>query len=120
MTNEQKIKVVQMKANGKTIKEIADVLSLSVNTVKSYLKRKKNKDTCPCCGLELIHIEHKKKKKFCSDKCRQKYWRDTQKKTATMVQITCKGCGKKFYAHQSKNRKYCSLLCYRGGVVNGK
>lgn len=114
MTNEQKQKIYQLKNAGKNITEISRELDISRNTIKSYLRRNNDESYCPVCGMVLFHQPHKKKKKFCSDKCRMTYWRNNNTKTDTMIPIICAGCGKKFYAYKSKNRKYCSALCYRG------
>lgn len=114
MTNEQKQRIYQLKNAGKSLTEISCELEISRNTIKSYLRRSKDESYCPVCGSILVHQPHKKQKKFCSDQCRMAYWRKSNTKTDAMIPITCAGCGKKFYAYKSKNRKYCSFLCYCG------
>lgn len=114
MTNEQKQEIYQLKNAGENITEISRKLDIPMNTIKSYLRMNKNESYCPVCGVVLVHKPHKKKKKFCSDKCRMTYWRNNHTKTDTMIPIICAGCGRKFYAYKSKKRKYCSSLCYRG------
>ena len=32
------------------------------------------RDKCEFCGIPIFHIEGKRKKKFCSDKCRMSWW----------------------------------------------
>ena len=114
MTQSQKEIISQMLAAGKKTAKIAEALGISPNTIKSYLRRSKDESYCPVCGAILVHQPHKKQKKFCSDQCRMAYWRKSNIKTDAMIPITCAGCGKKFYAYKSKNRKYCSFLCYCG------
>ena len=76
MTTEEKRTVELLRQNGKSNAEIAEHLHISPNTIKSYLKRKKRSDnSCLMCGITITQTPHRKKKKFCSDQCRQKYWR---------------------------------------------
>lgn len=119
MTTEEKRTVELLRQNGKSNAEIAEHLHISPNTIKSYLKRKKRSDnSCLMCGITITQTPHRKKKKFCSDQCRQKYWKKNAGRTSTMKEVICAGCGKKFYAYESKQRKYCSLLCYHGGIAD--
>lgn len=84
MTREEKEKVIKLKKCGLSVKKISNELSISINTVKSYLQRNKEKfenkkvdgNHCLFCGSVLHHIMHKKHKKFCSDKCRYDYWNE--------------------------------------------
>lgn len=55
----------------------------AINTVKSYCQRNQlggrkstdsNKHFCKQCGIEVKQTPHRKLKKFCSDKCRMKWW----------------------------------------------
>ena len=103
------------------------MLGLPVTTIKSYCSRNgfggiadstndsKNNDSCLCCGRPLIHIQGKKKKKFCSDKCRMQWWNSHQDqvKRKAIYEFECKCCKKKFTVYGNANRKYCSRDCYK-------
>lgn len=69
--------IQMLREKGYGYKRIASELNLSVNTVKSYCRRhpvpavKSNDDSvCLNCGKPIEQIPQRKKKKFCSDKCR--------------------------------------------------
>lgn len=67
-----------MRSDGMTFSEIANQLQLSINTVKSFYRRnaktKSQFETCMHCGKPIVQTEHKRQKKFCSDKCRNAWW----------------------------------------------
>ncbi len=83
MTNEQKEQIKKLRGQGLGYKKVADLLSLSENTVKSFCKRtglggvvgtRKAEVTedhfCKCCGLPVLQQANLKEKLFCSDDCR--------------------------------------------------
>ena len=107
--------VEELRQMGYSYKTIAEKLNISVNTVKSYCRRNNLKTSqCAVCGAELTHIPHKKKKKFCSDKCRMKWWREHKHmiNRKTKEEFKCEFCGKTFNAYPKAARKYCSHECY--------
>lgn len=113
------IEITKLHLKGYGYKKIAKELSLSPNTVKSYIKRHPFDGTeaeklslCPCCGKELTHIPHKRKKKFCSQICKNKWQNSHPKTTKGKLLYECLYCGTGFYAFPSKNQKYCSRACY--------
>ena len=72
--------ISQMRASGKKPTEIATALGISVNTVKSHLRRHpQNPDTVYCtnCGAAVPQTPGRKVKKFCSDRCRMTWWNHT-------------------------------------------
>lgn len=111
MTQSQKEIISQMLAAGEKTAKIAEALGISPNTIKSYLRRKKQ-DGCPNCGKPLIQLPHKRQKKFCSGRCRSAWWRK-QNLAAGMLDYTCVKCGSTFKAYPSQHRKYCTIACYR-------
>lgn len=113
MTTEEKRRIDSLKRDRKSVAEIAKELNISPNTIKSYLQRRKSENSCLTCGANVEQNQGRKKKKFCSDKCRGIYWREQHRKTEGMIECICAACGKKFYAYESKKRKYCSVGCYR-------
>lgn len=92
MTENQKSKIRRMRLDGMGYRAIANALELSVYTVKSYCKRNhlagvgavvalnnveliKQGVICKQCGAKLNHTNGKRRKVFCSDNCRKKYWK---------------------------------------------
>lgn len=78
---------------------------------------------CPTCGQE-IEIDKSghtlgRPRKFCSDACRQKFWKAHPKVEvwASYEQKICPVCGELFYAqHENRReRKYCSRACANRG-----
>ena len=106
-----KAKVIALRNEGYKYKEIADHLGVNINSVKSYIHRLRNDvPRCIQCSKPLPPSTTKKRK-FCSEKCRIKWWndhRDLHKKAATKV---CVFCGKEFQCYEP-SRKYCSSECY--------
>lgn len=127
MTDEQRRQIVALRDEGNGYKKIAQVLGLSENTVKSFCKRKKmggvaadrqlenvNESHCQCCGVVITQTPGRKKKKFCSDKCRMKWWNShlDQVKRKANYDYVCPCCKKTFTVYGNANRKYCSMDCY--------
>ena len=72
------------------------------------------KQFCPWCGAPVIPNVRGRKKKFCSDKCRNKWWNarlDLVNRKA-FREIVCVGCGRTFTVYGQVKRKYCSHQCY--------
>lgn len=116
MTQIEKDRISEMLRSGKSPAEISDKLGISYNTVKSFLRRNKpavEKPVCPNCGEPLVFTPHKKKKKFCSDKCRMHYWnthpQEMNLTNATTIQ--CEVCGKDVLSYRKKPRRFCSRAC---------
>ena len=63
-----------MRSRGKTAMDIALTLQISVNTVRSYIRRHPPEDAvwveCHQCGKPILQVKGRKAKCFCSDKCR--------------------------------------------------
>ena len=117
MKKEDMIAIGNMRLQGKSAGAIAEALGLSVNTVKSYLRRHPDMGCthfCPQCGKPVMQAEGRKEKKFCSDKCRNKWWNAHLDKVDRRVirEVTCAGCGKTFSVYGQAARKYCSHACY--------
>jgi endogenous inhibitor of DNA gyrase (YacG/DUF329 family) len=122
MNTAQKEQIRQMRMNGMTYGKVAIQLGLSTNTVKSYCQRNHlggrktvhEKNGCKQCGKEIQQTPHRKEKKFCSDKCRIDWWNAHPEKIQhrSVQTFICPVCGIYFTAYSSKNRKYCSRICY--------
>ena len=85
MTSEQKRLIDQYRRQGMGSTEIAEKLSLSVNTVKSYCRRNTvltaaaddgaaPSSICKQCGRLMAGGQDRRGKQFCSDRCRYQWW----------------------------------------------
>ena len=112
MNHNIKIRELQMQGNG--YKKIAKMLGISENTVKSYCRRHPAEDSCLQCGRALSHTPDKKRKKFCSDKCRLAWWNTHKEfvKKKTFYTLTCQHCGQIFESYGNNKRKFCSRTCF--------
>ena len=130
MTEGQKAQIANLRGEGYGYVRIAQALGISENTVKSFCRRKKltgkavsqtmsamtrdGNHFCPCCGKEVAQTPGRKEKKFCSDRCRNKWWNshlDRVKRKAN-YEFICPQCRKPFTAYGNAKRKYCSHECY--------
>lgn len=114
MTGQEKAMVLQLRKQGYSFSKIADQLSLSVNTVKSFCSRNKENNLCMYCGISIQQPEKVRKKKFCSDKCRMSWWKThySELNRKAMYSFKCGNCGIEFQAYGNNHRKYCSRRCY--------
>jgi len=136
MTNEQRINIQKLRDAGFGYKKIAEKLQMSENTVKTYCKRhgldgyiamqpqEKNGEMhfCKSCGVKVEQNPGRKEKKFCSDKCRNKWWNTHLDKVnrKAMYEYECPHCKKNFTAYGNANRKYCSHECYIADRFGGE
>ena len=136
MTNEQKTVVESLRSQGLGYKRIAAQTGISVNTVKSYLRKYcsaaveqdasaiipepvldaavGSQFLCRYCGKPVAQNPERKEKKFCSDSCRTLWWNshlDLVKRKA-IYHFTCPTCGRDFTAYGNAHRKYCCHSCY--------
>lgn len=126
MTDNQRERIKDMRVKGIGYSTIANELGLTKDSVKAYCRTHNlggmvaqvkvadlYTEGCLCCGKIIVQDPARKKKKFCSDKCRMLWWNShpelvTRKK---MTHLKCPICGEGF---DSKNplQKYCSRKCY--------
>ena len=122
MTDVQKADIIRLRSEGQSFGKIAAVLELSVNTVKSFCSRNKDSRLCYCCGTPIIQPPHTRQKKFCSNRCRMKWWyahKDDVNRRA-IYDFTCACCGEPFQAYGNDHRKYCSRQCYLQSRFGGE
>ena len=129
MTDAEKNLIDHCRQQGKGCTEIARLLNLSVNTVKSYLRRNRTETApgavpqeeqprvpgadngcCLQCGAVLLKKPHRRAKRFCSDACRLAWWHAHREDAANAGARTCPACGKIFVT--DRDQKYCSHACY--------
>ncbi|MGG6831978.1 UNVERIFIED_CONTAM: helix-turn-helix domain-containing protein [Streptococcus canis] len=129
LEEKEKIKILREKGLGYTA--IAKEINISVNTIKSYCKRHGlggtktcDEDTslCEYCGKPVIQKLGRKKKRFCSDKCRNSWWNKNRELVSKKAnyECICANCGKTFISYGNKNRKYCSHECYISARFGGE
>lgn len=117
MDKEQKASIIRMRSDGMTFSEIANQLQLSINTVKSFYRRNAKTETpleaCMNCGKPIVQTEHKRQKKFCSDKCRNDWWsaHPQNRRPKKLYSHICEYCGIAFQSDRAKS-KYCTVKCF--------
>lgn len=120
MNQNIKHSILAMRQQGASFTEIAGLLSLSPNTVKSICHRsgiqivrngKTDSNICKNCGKPLTQISGKKKKTFCSTHCRTAWW--NKNRIRKPYRLICYCCGKEFISFGNRKKKYCSPECYR-------
>ena len=124
MTNEQRMIVSALRAQGMGYGAIARKVGISENTVKSFCRRNAQKEDkpvtgagehrCLCCGAPVAQQAGRKEKKFFSDKCRNKWWNAhlDQVDRRAILEFICANCGRTFSVYGRTERKYCSHACY--------
>ena len=126
MTDAEKQRIQTFRTNGMGYASIADTLKLKETTVKMFclrnhigeqrreVKSENNYELCRECGKPLIQIEKQKKRVFCSDVCRNRWWHKHPDQIHQKAVYTyhCLNCGASFSAYGNSQRKYCSHACY--------
>lgn len=131
MNDMQKSQIINMRADGIGYRAIAKELDISENTIKSFCRRNNltktesvvvvtiperasEKVICKNCGKIVPQNDKRKKKQFCSDKCRMAWWNSHREEVhhKKITTVVCPGCNKKFQVYGNTDRKYCSHACY--------
>ena len=128
MTNEHKDRIAEMRRQGCTYANIAETLSVSENTIKTYCRRARlTKDTlkatpvCKQCGRPIEIKDKYKARQFCTDTCRAAWWYANRSgKSRTEYRLTCSNCGQPFVSAGNKARKYCPHQCYIAARFGGE
>ncbi len=101
MTELDRAAIREYRKQGLGYKKIAMKTGVSLNTVKSFCKRKQEKTSvCLQCRRPITQTKGRKTKKFCSDKCRMAWWNKHPEivKRNAYYEYTCQACGKEFKA----------------------
>jgi hypothetical protein len=118
MQKDLRDKIVELKKTGLGYKAIAKELFLTPSAVRHVCISKYNDPdkfgTCKNCGIRINHTPGKKKRQFCSDKCRMKWWNSHQEevKRNAFYTFICPCCNSEFVAYGNKKRIYCSIACF--------
>ena len=128
MTIEQRERIGSLRQEGYGYTAIAKAIGLTKGGVKAYcrahglagVKAGSNarvapeQEFCRQCGAPLRQTQGRKRVKFCSAVCRQKWWNahPDQDQRKAVYTFTCARCGKAFTAYGNAHRKYCSHRCY--------
>lgn len=126
MTNNEKADILKMRFDGCSYAQIAEKVQISENTIKSFCRRQRNNknivqnvesvnyDSCNFCHEPLTHLPKKRRKKFCSNQCRIKFWYQNLDKSQVKSKhfLVCASCTKEFKSYGNKSRRYCCHKCY--------
>lgn len=128
MTENQGIQIVELRLQGLGYKQIASIVNISRDSVRSYCRVRKldgyigkaqkdvkadieKKAACAFCGRPVTNAHTGRPKRFCNDDCRRRYWKDRRhliKRSEKSTYIrTCPYCNDVFEAYGNKTRKYC-------------
>lgn len=72
-----KEEVIKLKIKEKSYNEISRILGVNESTAKTIYNRFKNshlESFCPMCSKLLIQTKGHRQKRFCSNKCKNRYW----------------------------------------------
>lgn len=118
MTDYERSRIIALQNEGFGYKRIAKELELSVNTVKTFCRRRIAAQTdgrkrCLQCGTIVEQTPHRKEKKYCSDACRMAWWKAHPEKIQRKNShaYICPECGISFVS-KNPGRVYCSRGCY--------
>ena len=119
MTPTQQKTIIRLNDRGASAGEIAAELHITPDAVKKYLQRNTGaspvsvEETCLQCGAPFIPNTRGRPRIFCSDACRNKWWRAHQNliRRQAWYEFTCPQCGGRFRAYGNKSRVYCSRDC---------
>lgn len=118
MTKQEIESLNTMRTRGKTARDISLALGISLNTIRSYIRRHPLEDAvrveCRQCGKPILQVKGRKAKYFCSDRCRNAWWNAHPEKVQRRAyyHLTCEYCKKEFISYGNQKRKYCSRNCY--------
>lgn len=83
MRKRDKARIEDMRIDGFTPTQIARELGISVNTIRSHIRRHPDIPGilfCKGCGKAVRQNPGRKAKLFCSDRCRSLYWNHQYRK----------------------------------------
>jgi sigma-70 region 4 type 2 len=131
MNQDEKARIIELREEGLSYTEIAKRMDISKNTIKSFCRRngitetkkdKRDLGVCEFCRKPISQPVARKKKRFCSDSCRNKWWNSHMDEVdrKASYECVCRYCDKTFFSYGNKNRKYCSHQCYINDRFGGE
>ena len=124
MTSTQKETIILLRSNGNSYGEITVQMGLARDAVISFCRRHfprqdriihdGDQERCKQCGAELVQQNNMKRRVFCCDECRVRWWSEHPEmiKRKAIYTFVCENCGKEFSAYGNSGRKYCCHECY--------
>ena len=115
---EQKELIIAYHNKGLSNNEIAEKVGVTneyVRTVCSRKRRAKNRspddsvNTCVYCGKPLDLSGNRRRRLFCDEGCRKKYYNQAEMRTPYIC--TCANCGLEFVSYGFPGKRYCSREC---------
>lgn len=123
MTSEEIRTVDALQRSGFGYKRIASLTGINTETVKSHCRRHKvspvqgpsaeDASFCRQCGTPITILPNCKRKQFCSNDCRMKWWAEHSDllDRKAYYSFVCEQCGQPFESYGNDKRKYCSRAC---------
>lgn len=118
MTSEIISRAEELHAQNIGYGQIAKILNVSKDTLKSALRRKtireqSGRSRCAICGKVIEVKSIGKKRLYCSDRCRYLAWKEKNKdwKRKRTKPSICLYCGKEFLGYSCHHQKFCSREC---------
>ncbi|MCM1225056.1 MAG: RNA polymerase subunit sigma-70 [Lachnospiraceae bacterium] len=117
MTDRQKEKMQELRAQGLGYKSISKTLGIPIGSVTSFfnrIARKENIGVCRNCGVKIRQTKGHRRRDFCCERCRYEWRKHNPEKRnlKAYYKSTCLCCGREFQAYGNSKRKYCSRACY--------
>ena len=123
MTTHEKEQIRQMRLAGYGYQQVAKVLGCPEASIKSFgrrnellgrvLAKRSPENTCQQCGHQIPLGTVRRERRFCSDRCRYKWWNANRhmRHTSSKKENTCPVCHSAFYTYD-KDQRYCCRRCY--------
>lgn len=126
MTLQQRNTILALRETGTSMRKIAELLGLPLNTVKSFCYRSTNarkepEDVICCnyCGSIIKQKSNTTIRHFCDRHCYNKWWHSQNERGRTVYHKKCLHCGKQFDVVSKKAQRYCSVSCYQAARKAG-
>lgn len=128
MTEDQAFQIRELRREGAGYVTIAEIVGIPRDNVRDYCMnhglngpravylanlndRVEAGNACLYCGAPIKRKGSGRPRKFCSDKCRRKYWNahrdETVKHSKLVYTLECPYCHKLFTSYGNGPRKYC-------------
>lgn len=115
------MRIAEMRNAGLGYKKIAAELGLGRDRVRYICKQMEknpvdtavpsNQSFCKYCGKQIKPSHTGRPRRFCSDKCKNNYWKDhrdeLKRNPEAVYTCVCAYCGSTFESYGNKRRKYC-------------